>query len=186
MSGWLKRMRGAIGTGLTWAAVWAPVAVLVGTKIIDPTNAMDEMWIMVGALPGFVSGVIFSGVLSTVARRRRLEDLSVVRVGGWGALAGLATAIIPMLLGDRGEAPMWPLAVIIVPTFTLLSGLSAAGSLALAQRAIRRETIHGGTSDTISDVSQLNENSRGAINPGIPLQNDFSKDSTKVRDNSVR
>lgn len=72
---WLKRIRGAVGTGLTWAIVWAPVAVVIGTQIIDPTDAMDEMWVMVGALPGFLAGVMFSAVLGTVARRRSLDDL---------------------------------------------------------------------------------------------------------------
>ena len=58
MKKWLRRIRGALGMGLTWAMVWAPVAVLIGTQIVDPDDSMDEMWWMIGALPGFLSGVV--------------------------------------------------------------------------------------------------------------------------------
>ena len=146
MKTWLRRVRGAVGMGLLWALLWAPVAVLIGTRIVDPDDSMDEMWWMVGALPGFLSGVVFSAVLGTVARRRRLDELSVARVGGWGAVAGLLTGILPFLLGDRGGRPLWPLAVAVIPSITLLSAASAAASLALAQRALKREP-HDRTAD---------------------------------------
>lgn len=64
MKQWLKRARGAVGMGLIWAVVWAPVAVLVGILIIDPTDSMDEMWWMVGAIPGFLSDETLSGEAS--------------------------------------------------------------------------------------------------------------------------
>lgn len=144
----LRRIRGAVGMGLIWALVWAPVAVVIGTRIIDPDNSMDEMWVMVGALPGFLSGVAFSVLLGIAARRRRLDELSVARVGGWGAVAGLLIGMLPFLLGDRGGRPMLPLALVVILTITLLSALSAAGSLALAQRAQRREPPGGGGGPT--------------------------------------
>ena len=52
MKKWLRRIRGAVLMGLAWAAVWAPVAVLLGTFVVDPDNSMDEMWVAVGAYPG--------------------------------------------------------------------------------------------------------------------------------------
>jgi hypothetical protein len=143
MKRWLRRVRAAVGMGLMWALVWAPVAVVIGTRIVDPDNSMDEMWWMVGALPGFLSGVTFAAVLGIAARRRSLDELSIARVGGWGAVAGLLIGILPFLLGDRGGRPVWPLALVVISTITLLSALSAAGSLALAQRAQRRESLHG-------------------------------------------
>ena len=130
----LKRIRGAVVMGVIWAAVWAPAAVLIGTGIIDPDNSMDEMWVMVGAIPGFLSGVVFSAVLGVASRRRRLEELSISRVASWGAWAGLAIGILPFLIGDRGGRPVLPLAAVVITSFTLLSALSAAASLALAQR----------------------------------------------------
>jgi threonine/homoserine/homoserine lactone efflux protein len=139
----LKRIRGAIGMGITWALGWAPVAVLVGTQIIDPDDSMDEMWVMVGALPGFLSGVLFSIVVGVAARRQRLDELTIARVARWGAIAGLFIGILPFLIGDTdGSPPAWLLAAIIIPTFTVLSTLSAAGSLAIARRALRRESAN--------------------------------------------
>jgi hypothetical protein len=163
MRKWLRRIRGAVGMGLTWALVWAPVAVLIGTRIVDPDNSMDEMWVMVGAIPGFLCGVAFSAVLGIAARRRRLDELSIVRVAGWGAVAGLLIGILPFLLGDRGGDPMWPLAVVVIPTFTLLSAASAAGSLALARRAQTRELLDG--SATLDDLGLTDGEARELLGP---------------------
>ena len=168
MGKWLRRVRGAVGMGLLWALVWAPVAVLIGTRIVDPDNSMDEMWVMVGALPGFLSGVAFSAVLGVAARRRRLDELSIARVGGWGAVAGLLIGILPLLLGDRGGSPMWPLAIVVIPSITLLSAVSAAGSLALAQRAQKRESLESGA--RLDDVGltegEVRELLGGGVSPG--------------------
>ena len=48
MKQWLRRIRGAVGMRLIWAAVWAPVAVAIGL-VIDPDGSMDEMWPAIGA-----------------------------------------------------------------------------------------------------------------------------------------
>ena len=69
--------------GVLWAMAWAPVAVVIGTTIIDPGDSMDEMWFMVGVIPGFISGVLFSVVLGMAARRRKLDELSVARFARW-------------------------------------------------------------------------------------------------------
>jgi hypothetical protein len=145
MTQWLKRVRGAVGTGVIWALAWAPVAVIVGTQIIDPDNSMDEMWFMVGALPGFLAGIVFSLLLSRLARSRTLSDLSIARTGMWGALAGAAIGVLPFVLGDTGGRPWIALAAGVIGTFASVSALSASGSLALAQRAERRELRSGNT-----------------------------------------
>ena len=158
----LRRIRGAIGVGITWALAWAPVAVFVGTQIIDPQDTMEEMWVMVGVLPGFFSGVIFSIVLGIFARRRRLDDLSIPRVAGWGAIAGLLIGILPFVIGDTdGSPPAWLLAAIIIPSFTLLSTLSAAATLAVARRALRRESRDMDTA--IDNLGLTNDEKRALL-----------------------
>ena len=102
----LRRVRAAVVMGLLWAVIWAPAAILLGTLVIDPDNSMDEMWVMVGAIPGFLTGVIFSAVLGVAARQRRLDDLSTARVGGWGALAGLVIGVLPFMLGSTSGGPL--------------------------------------------------------------------------------
>ena len=135
---WLRRVRGAVAMGLTWALVWGPAAVLIGL-IVDPDGSMDEMWVAVGAYPGFLGGVVFSVVLGIAARRRRFDELSLPRVGLWGAAAGLLVGTLPFLVGEpTTEIPLSLFALVVIGSITVLSGLSAAGSLALARMGERR------------------------------------------------
>ena len=144
MPSWLRRVRAAVLMGLTWAVVWAPVAVLIG-MIVDPDGSMDEMWVAIGAYPGFLGGVVFSAVLGIAERRRRLGTLSLARVGAWGAVAGLLVGALPFAVGtSTSELPLWLLGGVVVASITLLSGVSAAGSLALARRAERRALLDTG------------------------------------------
>ncbi len=144
MTKWLKRIRGAVGMGLTWALVWAPVAVLIGFAI-DPDGSMDEMWPVIGAYPGFLGGVVFSVVLAIAARRRSLDELSLPRVAAWGAFAGLLVGSLPFLIGEStSEIPAWMLAVVVIGSITGLSAASAAGSLALARMGERRALAGAG------------------------------------------
>jgi hypothetical protein len=138
MKKWLRRIRGAVGMGLTWALVWAPVAVLIGF-LVDPDGSMDEMWPAIGAYPGFLGGVVFSIVLAIAARRRSLGDLSLGRVALWGAGAGLLVGALPFTIGEpTTDVPLWLLATVVIGTITVLSAASAAGSLALARMAEKR------------------------------------------------
>ncbi|MEP6835755.1 MAG: hypothetical protein ABJB74_20375 [Gemmatimonas sp.] len=164
MNHWLKRARGAIGMGVIWALVWAPLAILIGTRIIDPTDAMDEMWWMVGAIPGFLSGVTFSIVLGIAGRRRKLNELSVKRTAGWGAVAGALIGCLPFLLGDTGGRPWILLAGGVVSSITVLSAASAAGSLALAQRAEKRALLNAGAN---MDDARL---TKSTVNESHPLR----------------
>lgn len=142
MKQWLRRIRAALVMGLTWAVVWMPVGLLLG-MILDPDGSMDEPWIAVGTYPGFLAGVMFSVVLGMAAKRRRLDELSVAKVGGWGAVAGVLIGSLPFVLGDRDgriiERP-WLLPVVVISSITLLSAVSAAGSLVLARKSTKRES----------------------------------------------
>lgn len=140
MKKWLKRIRAALVMGLTWAVVWLPVGLLIG-MIMDPDGAMDEPWIAVGTLPGFFAGVMFSVVLGIAARRRKLDELSVAKVGGWGAVAGVLIGSLPFVLGDQSEhvERVWLMPLVVISSITLLSAVSAAGSLVLARKSERQE-----------------------------------------------
>ena len=129
--------------GVLWALAWAPIGVLIGL-VVDADGSMDEPWPLVGAYPGFLGGVIFAVVLGIVGRRHRIDELSMPKVAGWGAAAGLMVALIPLVLGTPAPGlPRW-LPVLVVVAITLMSALSAAGSLALARRAQRREAVEVG------------------------------------------
>lgn len=142
MRSWLKRVRGALLMGLTWAIAWAPIGLLIGF-IVDRDGRMDEPWIAVGAFPGFFAGVMFSILLGIVGRRHRFEDFSIRRFAAWGAGAGLAMSVLPFLMGSANPAlPAWFPAVVI-GSITVLGSASAAASLALARKA-ERQALGGG------------------------------------------
>jgi hypothetical protein len=138
MSSWLRRTRAALATGLLWAITWAPVGILAAF-IVDPTNRMDEPWLLIFAIPGFIGGVLFSALLANRARGRTLLEVSPRRAGLWGGAAGLVTGALPFFIGEpAGSISVPALATVVMSTVGVLSAASAAGSVALAQRAERR------------------------------------------------
>ena len=136
MRSWLRRIRGALLMGLTWAVAWAPIGILIGL-IVDSDGRMDEPWIAIGAIPGFIAGVFFSILLGIVGRRHRFEDFSLPKFAAWGAGAGLVMSVLPFVLGSPSSTlPLWFPAVVI-GSITAMGSLSAAASLALARKAER-------------------------------------------------
>lgn len=124
--------------GLAWGVIWAPLAVLVGL-LVDPDDSMDEMWVAIGAYPGFLSGVVFVALLGMAERHRRLGTLSLPRIAAWGALAGLVVGVLPFTLGEpTNTIPLWRLAVIVIGSITGLSTVSAVASALLTRHAARK------------------------------------------------
>ncbi len=92
MKRWLRRIRGAVGMGLTWAVGWALFGVLIGiASLLLPGLPWDLFFEVFDApLPalavrGFVGGAFFSTVLGIAGRRRRFDELSLPRFAAWGA-----------------------------------------------------------------------------------------------------
>jgi len=138
MKGFLKRLRGIIGMGLTWAVGWIgvigvgffSVLALLGRPIFADIGLYLKNVLIVG-VGGLIAGSAFGLVLTALEHRKKLEDLSLLRIGIWGGIGGLALAA---LTGFRVDT---------VIVFTLLCSGSATGSLALAQRAQRKELAKG-------------------------------------------
>jgi hypothetical protein len=144
MKKWLRRIRGAVLMGLAWAALWAPVAVLIGT-IVDPDESIADIWMVVGAYPGFLCGAVFCAVLGIAEGGRRFDELALPRSGAWGAVSGLLVGMLPFVLGTPNrDFPVWLLGSAIVGSVTLLSAVSAIGSVLLARMAKQRE-LRGGS-----------------------------------------
>ena len=110
---WLRRIRGALGMGLIWAAGWALVGVLIGLSwsLGLPMEWFIEVFdapLAALAVPGFVGGVVFSTVLGVAGRRRRFDELSLPRFGAWGALGGLLLGLAPALVAvSTGGGRVW-------------------------------------------------------------------------------
>src|SRR5688500_1288583 len=98
----LRRIRGALGMGVTWAAGWALAGVLIGvTSRLLPGLPWDSFFEVFDAplpalaIPGFIGGALFSTVLGIAGRRRRFDELSLPRFAAWGALGGLLLSLVP-------------------------------------------------------------------------------------------
>ena len=114
---------------------WGLVAVLVGL-VVDPDGSMDEMWVAVGAYPGFLCGAVSSAVLGIAGGRRRPADLSLSGVGVRGAAGGLLVGVLPLVVGEpTSEIPLWQLGAAVVGSITLLSTVSAVASVSWLRRA---------------------------------------------------
>jgi hypothetical protein len=139
----LRRIRGAVGMGLTWAAAWGGAGAIVTLAFLLRTGSRpDAPFPLMFAAAGFVAGLIFSGVLGLVEGRRRIDQMSLPRFAAWGAVGGFvlaATFVLAVALsGDSGF--LWNL-VVVGPVFAVAGAGSAAGSLALAKRAHDRELL---------------------------------------------
>ena len=132
MRNWLRRIRGAIGMGLTWAAAWFAVG-FVPRWVLGIESDLPFP-ILFGGL-GFIAGIAFSGLVVLTQGRRRFDQMSLPLFAGWGAVGG----VLLSALFVKGASYGWGETFAISTTFALASGACASGSLALARRAVRRE-----------------------------------------------
>ena len=143
MKKWLRRIRGAIGMGLTWALAWF-VAGLVLLLVVG-FGAADVPFPIGFGVFGFLAGVTFSGVLVIIEGRRRFDQMSLRRFAGWGAVGGLLlSGSFALAIRLGGEF------LVLGPVFALAGAGCAAGSLMLARRAEEPESLDAG-----EDVDEL-------------------------------
>ncbi len=71
MRKWMRRIRGAVGLGLTWAAAWFGGGAIVGLLFGGGFATIIPVSV-VFAVMGFIGGAAFSGVLGIAERRRTL------------------------------------------------------------------------------------------------------------------
>ena len=141
---WLRRLRGAVGMGLTWAFGWF-AAGMVLLLIVGP-DAADVPFPLGFGMFGFFAGVLFSGVLGIVEGRRRFDQMSLPRFAGWGAVGGLllSGAFVLTVALVQGTPAFVGNVVFLGPVFALAGAGSAAGSLGLARMAKDRALLDSG------------------------------------------
>jgi hypothetical protein len=143
MKKWLRRIRGAIGMGLTWAIAWFGAGIIL--LLVVGFGAADVPFPILFGVFGFLAGVTFSGVLGLVEGRRRFDQMSLPRFAGWGAVGGLLlSGILAWAAGLGGEY------LVLGPVFALAGAGCAAGSLALARKAEEPDLL-----DADADVAEL-------------------------------
>lgn len=148
MKKWLRRVRGAIGIGLTWAAGWTVLGMLsmiFADSVLDFDSSVVDIWIPVFAYPAFLGGVAFSAVLGLAGGRRRLDEMSLPRFAGWGALGGLLLAVVIMAALSFSRVSL-----VVGSIVTVMCAASAAGSLALARMSDEQELL-----DASAEVAEV-------------------------------
>ena len=138
----LRRIRGAIGMGVTWAAAWFVAGSL--PRWVFGVNTDAPLPLIFG-LFGLMAGIVFSAVLALTEGSRRFDEMSLPRFAGWGAIGGLVLSALVAKAASIG----WGDVLALAPTLAVASAVSASGSLAMARRAVRRELpdSHANTAD---------------------------------------
>jgi hypothetical protein len=174
MRKWLRRIRGAIGMGLTWAAGWAPIGAVVGVALHEvlPASPIGLASVVVlnattFAALGLIGGTAFGAVLRLAEGHRRFHQLSLPRFASWGAVGGVLLGGMAVAAGLWG-AGFGPLGTSMVGAATLLGGVSATGTLVLARRAHGRGLLDADTD--LADVA-LTEAGRDQMLSGETMSN---------------
>ncbi len=186
MKQWLKRIRGAVSTALTWAVAWGGAGAIIGLvagavwgtgtgSLIMTFLSPTILGLILGsalfgsvllAMCGFAGGAAFSVVLSVAESRRRFDEMALPRLAAWGAVGGFLLAMpmaIPLLLLLSATDPpglYWFVSSVVM---ALLGAGSAAGSLALARRADDKELLEHGPD--VADIRLTEEEERELL-PG--------------------
>jgi hypothetical protein len=133
---WRRRIRAAITMGLTWGAAWFGAGLVLARV---PGFYSDLPFALLFAPLGFVTGVVFSGLLVVIEGRRSSERVSLSRFAGWGAISGLLLSGILIVAAALRRESSWGEFLVFGPPLAMASAVCAAGSLAMARRSGRRE-----------------------------------------------
>ena len=141
MPGWLRVIRGMIGTGLTFAAGVGLVGSILGLGglLLGQLSWDDLRMVPKLSVIAFLTGVGFAGVLAIVARGRTFDRLSLRYVTALGAGGGLLYFLFIAAAGGTRVWSAWN-AIGNLTILTLLGGGTAAGTVILARRAGRALT----------------------------------------------
>ena len=154
MKKWGRRVRAAVGMGLTWGAAWFGAGILLARV---PGFYSDLPFALLFAPLGFVTGIIFSGILVGIEGRRGFVRTSLWRFAGWGATSGLLlSGIFVVGAALRGTAFLGEF-LVFGPPLAAAGAACAASSLAAARWAERRELADGSGHPA---EAELTENAR--------------------------
>lgn len=136
MKKWWQRIRAAIGMGLIWGFAWSGAGALLARV---PGFYSDLPFALLFAPLGFITGIVFSGILVAIEGRRSFDRMSLSRFAGWGAASGLLLTGIFLVGAALRGAALWDEFLVFGPALATAGAVCAAGSLAVARRAERRE-----------------------------------------------
>lgn len=137
----LRVLRGVVGTAVTWGLAWIPLtAGFYGVIDVIGPGLPFRFWstlVFGAAFRGAISGAVFGGLLSLIARRRSFSELTFPQLMSCGAAGAIIAPGVTLALGGLVTHLAIPPAAI---AFSLMmsAGMgiaSAAGTLYVARRA---------------------------------------------------
>ena len=95
-------MRGTILMVVLWVVGWGLGFGGIMEAFVDPDGKIQDVWPTLLAVPGFIGGILFSGMLAFGESGRRFDDISLIRFAIWGAVTGIVLGVltIPAEVGD--------------------------------------------------------------------------------------
>lgn len=150
-----KRLRGAVRNAFAWGVAWFTlgfVAILalraIGVVVPERVTWLDAlgMAIKIGVMGGITGGA-FSAFIALFYRGRRLSEIDWVRFGvGGGIVAGLFVPGFMVLANvlTGGSVPPFDAIRGDILMATLFGGVTAGGSMWLAQRGGRGDALSSG------------------------------------------
>lgn len=121
MNNWLSGIRGTILTISLWVVGWGVGFGGLIEAFIDPDGKVLDIWPVAMAIPGFIGGVVFAGLMAVTESRVGLDTVSYLRSVLFGAAAGFVIGAIAMARGIELTLTTGKIFII-----TILLGMTAA------------------------------------------------------------
>ena len=141
MNGLVRKLRGLLGVGLTWGALWsvigAGIGLVLGVVAPDAWGLTDRVfdWTIGMGLYGLVSGVGFGGLLALREGRKTIFDVSLRQATILGIVGAAA---VPLLFGALGAFEVGTTTAEVLGAILVtgvLGGTFAPAAIAIARRA---------------------------------------------------
>jgi hypothetical protein len=140
----LKKLRGILGIGITWAIAWSVLGALLATvqALILASSYPQVRGALSGAIAlnaifigvyGFLTGSLSGAILSIAERRRTIAQLTTRRFALWGGIAGAAIPAANLLLIRILGGGFPNGGAIVTVASSLLGAISAAALLRIAR-----------------------------------------------------
>src|SRR5688572_26812872 len=125
MKKWMSGVHGTVLMIVLWVLGWGLGFGGIMEAFVDPDGKIQDVWLTLLAVPGFVGGLLFSGLLWFAEGRRSFNEISLARLSLWGVITGLVIGLltIPAEVGDVS-----PGAVGMTAIATSLGLVAALGS----------------------------------------------------------